>query len=441
MKTILLLGAGLVARPLVRYLLDQNDINLVIASKPAEGARSMVAGHPHGRVYEIDVLDQAELTPFIQDADLVVSLLPSVLHVKIARLCLAMGKHLITASYTSEEMAALDEEAKKREVLFLNEIGLDPGIDHMSAMKIIKDVKRQGGRVLSFESCCGGLPAPETNDNPFGYKFSWSPRGVLLAGKNSARYRKGGKVINVAGKELFQHHWKKSVDQLDELEVYPNRDSLVYEKEYGLVEAEMFFRGTFRYPGWCETLEKLVALGYVNEAEDKSFTGMSFAQLTAVLIGLKGSQASRKDAAAFLNLPAESPILNRLEWLGLFSDEPVPGVRPAPIDILTERMLAKMAYRPGERDMVVLQHDFIVDYGGRQEHICSLLLDYGQVDGDSSMARTVGLPTAIAANLIVHEKVKARGVKIPTDKEIFAPVLQELEALGISMQETRTRLE
>ncbi len=439
MKTVLLLGAGFVARPLVRYLLDQKDIKLLVASIPVQRARELVAGHPRGQVFELNVNDEPALTPLMQAADLVVSLLPYKFHVSIARLCLQHRKHLITASYLTREMQALDAEARQKDVLLLNETGLDPGIDHMSAMQIRDDVIRRGGRVVSFESCCGGLPAPEANDNPFGYKFSWSPRGVLLAGRNSASYRKDGRLVNVAGEKLFQHHWLKKVGRLGDLEVYPNRHSLVYEQWYDMPGTETFFRGTFRYPGWSETIDKIIELGFLCEEENASLSDMTYTEMMATLIGKRG-KALRKDVADYLHLPADSPILDRLQWLGLFSDEKIAKVRPTPIDILTDLMLQKMSYRPGERDMVVLQHDFIVQFAQQREHIRSLLLDYGQPDGDSSMARTVSLPTAIAAKLIVHDKVNLRGVQIPVDAEIYEPVLHELETLGIRFEESRRAL-
>jgi saccharopine dehydrogenase (NADP+, L-glutamate forming) len=440
MKTILLLGAGLVARPLVRYLLNQKDINLNIVSKPAERAHALVAGHSRGKVFDLDVQNKTAVSTLIRSSDLVISLLPYTFHVDIAKLCLADEKHLITASYLSHGMIAFDEEAKEKGILLLNEIGLDPGIDHMSAMQIKENIERRGGRVLSFESCCGGLPAPEANDNPFGYKFSWSPRGVLLAGRNSARYRKDGEIIDVPGSELFRHRWPKSVNGLGELQVYPNRDSLIYENMYDLFKSDTFFRGTFRYPGWSETIEKIIDLGFLSEEEDKSLIGISYSQMMAQFIGMKATRAARIDVADFLNLEHDSSIMDRLGWLGLFGDDLISHVRPAPIDILTARMLEKMVYRPGERDMVVLQHDFVADMGVHKEHICSLLLDYGEPGGDSSMARTVSLPTAIAANLIVHDEIDVRGVKIPTNKEIYEPVLAELHHLGISLQETTRTL-
>ena len=438
MKTILLLGAGLVARPLVRYLLLQKDIRLIVASTPADRARALVADHPQGEVVELDVRNESVLQPLVQTSDLVISLLPYTFHVSIAKLCLKAQKHLVTASYLSQGMLALDDEAKRKNVLLLNEIGLDPGIDHMSAMKIIDDAERRGGHIVSFESCCGGLPAPEANDNPFGYKFSWSPRGVLLAGRNAARYRKNKIIENVAGGELFSHHWLKNVQGMGELEVYPNRDSLLYEPVYGVRDAATFFRGTFRYPGWSDSIKQISDLGFLSENENESFIGMSYSAMMGLLIGKQGECAGRNDAAAFLGIAAESATIARLQWLGLFSDDTIANVRPSPIDILTARMLEKMSYKSGERDMVVLQHDFIVEYEEKQEHICSLLLDYGEPFEDSSMARTVSLPTAIAANLIVHGQIQERGVKIPTDKEVYEPVLSELDELGIKMKETST---
>ena len=440
MKTVLLLGAGFVARPLVRYLLAQQDMKLIIASAPVERAETLIAGHPRGEAIYLDVRHEDELSRLIQTCDVVTSLLPYSFHVAVARQCLTHRKHLVTASYLTPAMQALHVEAEEKGVLLLNEIGLDPGIDHMSAMRLRDTIRARGGRVVSFESCCGGLPAPDANDNPFGYKFSWSPRGVLLAGRNSARYRRDGNVLDVPGGELFRHHWPKSVDGLGELEVYPNRDSLVYEDFYDMHGCDTFFRGTFRYPGWSETIDKISALGLLDDAEHSALKDASYAEMVGLLLGTPGAPATRNEVADYLSLAADSPVIERLQWLGLFEDEKIKEGGLAPIDILTARMLQKMSYRPGERDMVVLQHDFIAEFGDHRERYQSLLLDYGQPDGDSSMARTVSLPTAIAAKLIAHDEISLRGVHIPVDAQLVKPVLDELEQWGIRMNESNALL-
>ncbi len=441
MKKVLLLGAGLVTKPLVRYLLEQTEIQLLVASRTVSKADALVDGHSKGKTMALNVKDKDALEKVVKDADVAISLLPYTYHVTVANYCLEHNTHLVTTSYVSPEMRALDEQAKEKGLLFLNEIGLDPGIDHMSAMKIIHEVQNKGGRIVSFESVCGGLPAPEANDNPFGYKFSWSPRGVVMAGRNDAHYRKNGKEVIIDGKELFKNHWNKDVESLSTLEVYPNRDSMIYPELYGIEDAETVFRGTFRNSGWCDTLYKIASLGYLDDTEHQELNGKTFAQVTAMLIGTDGVENIKITTAEYLDISPDSEIISRLDWLGLFSDEKVKADPPTYLDILTAVMFDKMPYDNEERDLIVLQHDFIAEYpNGEKEAICSLMIDYGIPNGDSSMSRTVSLPAAIATNLIVEGKINLTGVQMPNKPEIYLPVLSELEKMNIKMKDTYTKI-
>jgi saccharopine dehydrogenase-like NADP-dependent oxidoreductase len=441
MKKVLVLGAGLVTRPLVKYLLDQPDFFVTVASRTVSKAEKLIGNHPKGAAEELNVKDESKLEAFIEGNDLAISLLPWTHHMTVAKLCIKHGKHLVTTSYVSEPMRALDEEVKSGELLFLNEIGLDPGIDHMSAMKIIHDVENRKGHIVSFESVCGGLPAPEANDNPFGYKFSWSPRGVVLAGRNNAKYLKEGSEVIIDGKDLFKHNWKKEVENLGTLEVYPNRDSLIYKPLYELDEAKTIFRGTFRNIGWCDTLLAISKLGYLDDKENEDLRDKTFAEVTAMLAGHSGADFLKDKVAAKLNIEADSDVISRMEWLGLFSNEKVSAEPPTYLDILANRMLEKMPYRERERDMIVLQHDFLAEFeNGDREEICALLVDYGIPDGDSAMARTVSLPAAIATKLILEGKIKLSGVHIPNLPEIYLPVLEELENMGIKFKETFNKI-
>jgi saccharopine dehydrogenase (NADP+, L-glutamate forming) len=261
MKHVLVLGAGLVAGPHVRYLLDVPDLHVVVASRTVSKAEALISGHPRGTAVALDVEDHGHLESLIRQADLAVSMLPYVYHPLVAALCVKHKKHMVTTSYAKDAMRALDGPAREAGVLLLNEIGVDPGIDHMSAMKVIHQVRRKGGRVASFVSWTGGLPAPEANDNPFGYKFSWSPRGVLLAGKNPARFQRDGQIVNIPGEELFDNYWPVYIEGLGEFEGYPNRDSLPYAETYGIQPSEWMFRGTLRNVGWCKTLKKMTEMG------------------------------------------------------------------------------------------------------------------------------------------------------------------------------------
>ncbi len=274
----------MVSRPIIRYLLDQPDYFVTMASRTVSKAEKIINNHPNGKPLELNVSDDAKLEQLVSEADLVVSLLPYTFHVKVAELCIKHGKHMLTTSYVSDEMKALDEKAKKAGILILNECGLDPGIDHMSAMKIIDDVYDNGGKVVHFYSYCGGLPAPEDNDNPFGYKFSWSPKGVVLASRNSAKFLENGKLVEIEGKDLFLNYRLEEIEGLGKYEVYPNRDSMPYKDLYNLKDAITVMRGTYRNIGWCDTLKKMVDLGLIDENPVEGLKGITFRKMMADLI-------------------------------------------------------------------------------------------------------------------------------------------------------------
>ncbi len=438
MKKVLVLGAGLVSRPLVRYLLDQPDFHVTVASRTVTKAEALITGHKNGSALQLLANETAKLEKLVSEHDLAISLLPAPLHPVVAEMCVSHRKHMVTTSYVSPKMRTLDDPARAAGILLLNELGVDPGIDHMSAMRVIHDVRRRGGQVVSFKSYCGGLPAPEANDNPWGYKFSWSPRAVCTAGKNAARYREHGQLVEVPGPELFTCHHPVPVAGIGELEGYPNRDSLIYVELYGLEDVETMFRGTLRYPGWCACMKKVVDLGLLDETPVTYTPGLTFARWTAGFIKAKSPDNLRQQVAQHLGLEASSNVLDRLEWLGLFSNDPLPvtGQQTTPLDVLATRMDAKMPYKKGERDMLILVHRFVARFPGQpDERISSTLIDFGQPDGDSSMARTVSLPAAVATRLVLTGKIRDTGVHIPVKPEIYNPVLDELATMGIHCEE------
>jgi saccharopine dehydrogenase (NADP+, L-glutamate forming) len=305
-------------------------------------------------------------------------------------------------------------------------------------MRVIHRVQQEGGAITGFTSWCGGLPAPEANTNPLGYKFSWSPRGVLLAGKNSAHFLRDGQKVTIPAGRLFEHHWPVPVEiegEQVEFEGYPNRDSLPYMYTYGIASAHLrtMFRGTLRNPGWCATIGAIANIGWLGEEPLEGIESWSFGQLTSRLAGTQGKLPA--DLAARLEVATDSPVMRNLAWLGLLGDDPLPVGARAPIDILTARMLERMSYAPGERDMLVLQHEFLAAYPDRSENIVSTMVDFGIPGGDSSMSRTVGLPAAIGARLILEGTIQLTGVQVPVVPEIYQPVLEELQALGIRFEE------
>jgi saccharopine dehydrogenase-like NADP-dependent oxidoreductase len=433
-KKVLVLGAGLVSGPLIHYLLDQEGFEVKVATRTREKGEKLVGGRANGVAEQVDVNDEKALERLIAEADLAISLLPFVYHPFVARLCVKHRKSMVTTSYVKDEMKALDSEARAAGVILLNEIGVDPGIDHMSAMAVIDRIRERGGELVGFSSYCGGLPAPEANTNPFGYKFSWSPRGVVLAGKNPARYLEDGRVVSVPGEELFAHHWPVQIEGFGTLEGYPNRDSIPYRETYGVSQVKTIFRGTLRYLGWCETLRAIARLGFLDETERNDLAGLRWCDLTARLIRSSG-KTLKEDLGRFLGLRVDSPVVSNLEWLELLSAEPLPRGARSYLDSLVEQMLEKMRYAPGERDMLVMQHEFTVKYRDRRERIVSTLIDYGIPHGDSSMSRLVGLPAAIATKLILNGEVDLVGVHVPVLPELYSPVLTELRELGVAFHE------
>jgi saccharopine dehydrogenase-like NADP-dependent oxidoreductase len=435
MKKVLVLGAGLVTRPHVRHLLEVPDFEVTVASRTVSKAEALTEGRPRGRAVALDASDEAALEDLISQADLAVSMLPYVYHPLVASLCVKHKKHMVTTSYVKEAMLALDEAAREAGVLILNEIGVDPGIDHMAAMKIVHDVERKGGRIASFVSWVGGLPAPEATENPFGYKFSWSPRGVLLAGKNPARFRKEGQIVEVPGDELFEHYWPVEIPELGEFEGYPNRDSMPYTETYGIQPTDWMFRGTLRNVGWCATLERIAGLGLLDETPWTE-PPTTFRELTARLLDASIDTDFPLYLAEQWGMCEDSKPITDLAWLGLFAEDPLPEGAVAPIDVLVSQMASKMAYKPGERDMLVMQHEFVAEYPDRKELITATMIDYGIPHGDTSMARTVGLPAAIAARMILHDEFPGIvGVQVPVIPEIYEPVLAELAQLDIGLTE------
>ena len=439
MKKVVVFGAGLVAAPLVEYLLEQSDFLVTVATRTVSKAQRMVGDAPNGKAVAFTTDQEEKLEELIQAHDLAVSLLPYTHHVEVAKACLRHKKHMVTTSYVSDEMKSLDDEAARTGVILLNECGLDPGIDHMSAMKIIHQIQEGGGRVTSFTSFCGGLPAPEANTNPYGYKFSWSPRGVLLAGTNPAHYKMDGEEVHIEAKELFASYRMRRVEGLGEFEGYPNRNSLPYKEIYGIEDTDTILRGTLRYPGWCPTLKAIVDLGFLSEEPRPELAGKSYKDLTAHLVGA-GSEHKTGDeilqkVADYLGMAPSSDVLGRLRWLGLFSDIPLPQEHDNSLDMLCSLMEPRMQYGEMERDMIILQHNFIADYGERKEHIVSTFIDYGIPGGHTAMARTVALPAAIAAKMVLHGEIAEPGVHIPIKPGIYNPILDELEKVGIKFEE------
>jgi saccharopine dehydrogenase-like NADP-dependent oxidoreductase len=433
MNKVLILGAGLVAKPMVEYLMA-NGFRVVIASPMKGRADEMIAGNELGASVDWSMDDPETLGMLISGNDITVSLLPYNYHLEVARICLAQKKSLVTTSYVQDEMLRLDESAKNAGIIFLNEIGLDPGIDHMSAMRIIDLIHNNGGKVEEFFSMCGALPAPEAADNPMGYKFTWSPRGVVHAGMNSALYLRDGERVLISTEDLFTDTFTLNIGGIGEMDVYPNRDSLSYASIYGIPEAKTVYRGTIRYKGWCETLHAMKKLNMFDE-EVRNYSGNTYAGFMAERSGVHDLDL-KKGVTDMLGVKTDSPAIKSLEYLGFFSDEKLPYYETTPFEITSDRMIGKMMLGENERDMVILQHMFRASWpNGKKEVIRSSMIDYGTPSTNTAIARTVALPAAIAVKLILEGRITAKGVQRPVIPEIYNQVIWELMNLGIQMKE------
>jgi len=434
MKKVLILGAGMVVNPIVRYLLDKNFI-VTVATRTKSKADEMIGGHPNGRSVAWTVEQEAELDQMIAEHDLTVSLLPYLYHVMVAKKCIRLKKNMVTTSYVKPEMKALDAEAKAAGIIILNELGLDPGIDHMSAMRIIDHIHGKGGNVDEFYSFCGALVAPEVEENPFHYKFTWAPKGVVMAGNNDGNFLKDGVVKYIPTEQLFRNPLKVDFPKVGLLDVYPNRDSLPYVELYGIPEAKTIMRGTFRYEGWCEIIDALKVLKLITY--DKfNMEGMSYAGMMAKMIGESSTENIVAKVAAKLGVKINARAIVAMEWLGLFSNEPMNRKEDSTFEVVSDLMIAKMMIQPDERDMVVMQHTFLASYpDGKQEVIKSRMLDFGTLKTDTSVARTVALPAACGVEMILEGKITVKGVYIPVIPDIYNPILDQLETMNIKMVE------
>ncbi len=439
MPTVFVIGAGRSSAFLISYLLTHaqtENWEIVVGDVAPDLAAQKIAGHKNGRAIYFDVNDALMRESVIKSATVVVSMLPAALHLLVARDCLSFGKHLVTASYVSREIAALDAEASLKDLVFLNEMGLDPGIDHMSAMQLIDRIKASGGEITSFKSYCGGLISPESDTNPWSYKFTWNPRNVVVAGQGTAQYIENGQLRYIPYNRIFSETESLEVDRVGRFDAYANRDSLSYRHPYGLALIPSLLRGTLRSPGFCAAWNVFVKLGLT----DDTYTITDCNQLTyAELLGsylplqLKGNLRSR--LAAFLGEQEDSPVLEKINWLGILGDEKIKRSSGTPARILQDLLEEKWKLREGDKDRIVMIHKFVCRTEGTEKKITSVLDVKGEDQLNTAMAKTVGLPMAIAVKLILKGQIKKRGVCIPTDKEWYVPVLNELQTLGIVFRE------
>lgn len=434
MKNVLILGAGMVVKPIAHYLLD-NNFKVTLATRTKEKAEKIIDGRKNGVALSWTVGDTETLETLIKTHDIVVSLLPYTHHVMVAKRCIAHKTNMLTTSYVSPEMKALNQKAKEAGIIILNELGVDPGYDHMTAMEIIDRVHEQGGKIDEFYSLCGALCAPEASNNPFRYKFSWSPKGVVMASNNGAQYLKDGKAVHLDTADLFKNPLEIDFPEVEKMHVYPNRDSLPYIDIYGIPEVKTMYRGTFRYQNWCVAFDLLKSLK-LTDNKILNLKGKTFAQVTAEINGFETDDLKETIKAKF-NIDDNHKGLQAIEWLGVLDEKEVHLEEGSTFDLTSDLMIEKMMMGKSERDMVIMQHIFnITKSNGEKETIISRMLDYGNSEY-TSIARTVAYPAAIGVKMILNGAINETGVHIPIKKSIYAPILKELKTLDISMTETK----
>jgi saccharopine dehydrogenase-like NADP-dependent oxidoreductase len=435
MKRVLVLGTGYVVKPMVDYFIDKCKYNVLVASRDNNHSGLIIAGRTLGkRVLWNAKPPYEELNNMVKNVDLVVSMIPPSMHVIVAKACLKHGINMVTTSYVSPEMKALDEEAKKAGIIILNEIGEDPGMDHMGAMQMINQVKDEGGKITSLKSYGSGIPSFEHNNNPYGYKFSWSPRGLLTAAQTPAVYIQNGQKVEVSGEDLMESSWLVDVDGLGTFETYPNRDSTNYIEDYDLEGIPDFYRGLLRHPGYCNSIQSKKSLNLLNDEVSHDLQDMTYKQFTASIIGANETADIRQAVADKLGLKTSSDIMKQLQWLGLFDDNPIPMSKGTNADVLLGLMQEKMAYEDHEKDMIIVHNEATVVFDNRIEKRTATMKVEGRPFGHSAMARAVSLPAAIASRLILEGTIRSKGVLKPITEEIYKPVLAELEENGYKFE-------
>jgi saccharopine dehydrogenase-like NADP-dependent oxidoreductase len=441
MRNILIIGAGRSASSLIKYLLNKSEseqLQLTIADLSLELAKKKTNNHSNAVPIQLDIANIEQRQKEIQKADIVISMLPAHMHIDIAEDCLSFKKHMVTASYISPKMQELDGLAKEKDLIFMNEIGLDPGIDHMSAMKIIDEIKEKGGKMIQFESFCGGLVAPESDTNLWNYKFSWNPRNVVLAGQGGvSKFIQEGKYKYIPYNKLFRRTEFMEVEGYGRFEGYANRDSLKYRSIYGLDDILTMYRGTLRRVGYSKAWDMLVQLGMTDDTYSLENTeNMSYREFTNSFLPYHPTDSVELKLRHYLKIDQDDVIWDKFVELDLFNASKKAGIKNAtPAQYLEHILAEKWALQPEDKDMIVMYHKFGYELNGKQHQIDSTMVCIGDDQTYTAMAKTVGLPVAMATLQILNGNIKTPGVQLPIKKEVYVPILKELETFGVIFNE------
>jgi saccharopine dehydrogenase-like NADP-dependent oxidoreductase len=440
-KQILVIGAGRSSPYLIARLLEMSaeyDWFVTVGDVDQSLAEDRVREHPRGAAIHFDVNDEALRSTQIDNADVVINMLSPVYQDLVAWDCVNQGRHMLSVSYRDQALRDLDQDAKRKGLLILSELGLDPGLDHMSTMKLISEVRSKGGRIVSFESYGSGIPAVGESHNPFNYVITWNPRNVVMSSEHGAQYMEDGKIKIVPFHHVFHHTWPVEVDGVGTLEAYPNRDSMSYMETFGLPHVRTMIRGTLRYPGWSETWARVVQLGLPNEMlRIPDLAERTYREVVEMFLPDHTSEASIvQRVARFLGISPTGTIMNNLGWLGLFSKEPTGCQGGTAAEMMIDLLQRKLPLTPDRRDVVILQHELEVEYTDRpSERVVSTLVAEGESETMTAMAKTVGLPVVAATKLLLEGELSLTGSQIPTHESLYSPILVELEKTGIRFVE------
>ena len=441
MRNILVIGSGQSSSSLITYLLNKSfseNLHITVADVSLELAKSKVNNHQNGTARTLDILNEIERKEAIKNANIVVSMLPAHLHINVAKDCLEFGKSMVTASYISNEMSALHKKAVEKNLVFMNEIGLDPGVDHMSAMQVIDRIRGKGGKMLLFESFCGGLVAPESDDNMWNYKFTWNPRNVVLAGQGgAAKFLQEGTYKYIPYQKLFRRTEILNIDGHGKFEAYANRDSLKYKSVYGLDNILTLYRGTIRRVGFSRAWNVFIQLGMTDDSytiEDSE--NMSYRAFTNSFLAYNPFDSVELKLRYYLKIDQDDIVWDKLAELDIFSSTKMVGLKNAtPAQILEKILRDSWTLKENDKDMIVMQHLFGYELNGKKHQIESSMVCIGDNQTYTAMAKTVGLPVAIATLKILNGEIKTPGVQMPILKEVYEPILKELEENGIVFHE------
>jgi saccharopine dehydrogenase-like NADP-dependent oxidoreductase len=432
MRKIAVLGAGYVVKPMIDYFIDTCKYEVIVATRTVSKAEKIIAGRPLGTSVSWTIEQVDALEKIIREVEIVIVMIPRSCHEVVAEICLKHKTPMITTDFKHPGIERFDGEAKKQETLILTELGEDPGLDNMGLKQMIDEVHSLEGKITKIDSYGAGLPSFEHNRNPWGYKFSWDPNGLMRSAVSPATYQVDGKVIEAAKK--FEHHRLVDVHGIGTFETYPSNDSTRYLKEFGLDKDISIYKGLLRFIGYCNTMTNLLKIKLIENNEEKNFENTTYSQFVANLIGAETTEDIKNKFAKSLSMDVNDDFVKKLDWLGLFDNVQISINSGTNSNLLVDLMLKKMSYEPYEKDMIIVHNEMVVEFPDRKEKRISSMLVEGIPYGDSAMSRAVSLPPAIAAKLILEGKITSKGVCIPSTKDMYEPILEEMETFGFSFK-------